>query len=880
MKFLLVAVALACVAALANGHMLQASQSLEVHDQALFKECLALHAKGVGFFDEIASRFGYLTDAMKKDLADKRAKAAAAEKAREEAKELAKKIAAEKDAAAKKKAEEAAAAAAAAAAERRKTVGLDFLKSLNEQSHFTHFYRGADSTEPQKDYSLLLRRCQPFTIQLPRAKYDLDKDTFGFSIALAKPSKVNTGSTDLTVVASNKDLNQVTLTHDSKGTCFDAPIGRFLLSITPASTKKAVSFENALVTFLFNPINNKDDAFVPEAMTTEFDPDRIEHIFNENGFVFTFGSNGPSPVPYAYNQLSLHQLNAILDLLESRLSLKQLADVVLVVRQTTSEINSKILFGAWDGTKEKYEKKFQQVKQPNDKPWKFPGDWTNVADIIARHKENNGMVHFGQCWVFASVLTTLARSMGIATRSMSNGPSAHEVRNPKTKKFDRVCNIYWNKDGTEDRGNPKSTVKMWNFHVWNDLYMKRRDLKGGDGWQAADATYQEPSTGPNEAPFDVQGTWAGPASLALMYAGNYDSNYDASFIGSEANCVVTNYNQNDKGEWVASEPDKKWVGSQMWTAGSWKACGSAKSRMGFPARSKHGLDTRMCFLNVGQQYNKEGTFLELGTSSASAVSDDKASARVGDDFTIDISYDLLTKAGVTALNFPLSYKFAIQAVTQERAEPLGAILATAEGSVKAKTETMSKAFGADFWKLPAVTAALKETRTVRVSRMVTDAKGKVIFQRPDTFSFDGNVLKLDCGKGPFALNTFLTCTVTLDDVSKSFPALENARFGLEVSSQLIELDKVPRAGPIAFKSGDKVELKHFLNQPVTTAQAIVTLNADNLRGLRGFFQIDVVSDPKAPAAVIPKEVHQERHKFKAFLETAQAKIHVLKKKVL
>ena len=37
---------------------------------------------------------------------------------------------------------------------------------------------------------------------------------------------------------------------------------------------------------------------------------------------------------------------------------------------------------------------------------------------------------------------------------------------------------------------------MWNFHVWNEAWMKRSDLANGseyDGWQAVDGTPQEKS---------------------------------------------------------------------------------------------------------------------------------------------------------------------------------------------------------------------------------------------------------------------------------------------------------------------------------------------------------------------------------------------------
>ena len=38
---------------------------------------------------------------------------------------------------------------------------------------------------------------------------------------------------------------------------------------------------------------------------------------------------------------------------------------------------------------------------------------------------------------------------------------------------------------------------IWNFHVWNEVYMARPDLPSGfGGWQAIDATPQEASESP------------------------------------------------------------------------------------------------------------------------------------------------------------------------------------------------------------------------------------------------------------------------------------------------------------------------------------------------------------------------------------------------
>ena len=40
------------------------------------------------------------------------------------------------------------------------------------------------------------------------------------------------------------------------------------------------------------------------------------------------------------------------------------------------------------------------------------------------------------------------------------------------------------------------TDSVWNFHVWNEVWMARPDLQAGyGGWQAIDATPQETSEG-------------------------------------------------------------------------------------------------------------------------------------------------------------------------------------------------------------------------------------------------------------------------------------------------------------------------------------------------------------------------------------------------
>lgn len=68
---------------------------------------------------------------------------------------------------------------------------------------------------------------------------------------------------------------------------------------------------------------------------------------------------------------------------------------------------------------------------------------------------------------------------------------------------------------------------VWNFHVWNEAWMKRLDLGPEyDGWQAIDATPQQLSE-------DI--FRCGPASVSAVKSGEILKHYDCSFLFAEVN---------------------------------------------------------------------------------------------------------------------------------------------------------------------------------------------------------------------------------------------------------------------------------------------------------------------------------------------------------
>lgn len=152
------------------------------------------------------------------------------------------------------------------------------------------------------------------------------------------------------------------------------------------------------------------------------------------------------------------------------------------------------------------------------KPLAWTGSVAILEEFMRKRNNKETAVRFGQCWVFSGLLTTLCRSLGIPTRSVTNFSSAHDTDASMTIDF------HWNenKEPDEDRND-----SVWNFHVWNESWMKRSDLpEGYGGWQAFDSTPQETSGGVYQC---------GPAPLKAIREGHAYLPYDVPFIFAEVN---------------------------------------------------------------------------------------------------------------------------------------------------------------------------------------------------------------------------------------------------------------------------------------------------------------------------------------------------------
>uniref|UniRef100_A0A8B9T8V3 protein-glutamine gamma-glutamyltransferase n=1 Tax=Anas platyrhynchos TaxID=8839 RepID=A0A8B9T8V3_ANAPL len=378
---------------------------------------------------------------------------------------------------------------------------------------------GAHHTDRYANTELTVRRGQAFTITLyfNRPKQPGESLAFVTEIGPSPSESHHTkavfnlsevGASGWSAVQGSSESGYTTFTISSPA---NAIIGRYNLILQVTSGNKIFSRFLGQFVLLFNPWCPGDAVYMAN------ENERQEYVLNENGIIFVGNAKYIEARGWYYGQFQDQLLNICLTMLDLSLYYRQdpaidvsrRGDPKYVGRVISSMINGNdndngVLLGKWQGSFHSHEN---------------PSRWDGSVVILQKWRQDNYKpVQYGQCWVFAGVMCTVLRCLGIPTRLVSNFNSAHDV--------DRNLSIdkYYDSSGKSLNISKDST---WDYHVWNESWFIRPDLGTQyNGWQVLDATPQEQSKGLFQC---------GPASVIAIKEGDVDLDYDTLFVYTEVN---------------------------------------------------------------------------------------------------------------------------------------------------------------------------------------------------------------------------------------------------------------------------------------------------------------------------------------------------------
>ncbi|XP_055590397.1 annulin-like isoform X2 [Uranotaenia lowii] len=259
---------------------------------------------------------------------------------------------------------------------------------------------------------------------------------------------------------------------------------------------------------LFNPWCEHDQVYIEDKAS------RDEYVKADTTLIWRGSYNRLRPTVWKFGQFEKHVLDCSLLLVSKigRVSAAHRGDPVRVCRAISAAVNSPdddgALLGNWS----------------NDySGGTAPTKWVGSVEIMQQFYKKQKPVKFGQCWVFAGVVSTIARALGIPSRIVTTYSSAHDTQASLTVDY------FVDKNGKVME--EMNSDSIWNYHVWNEVWMQRPDLGVGSdgdygGWQAIDATPQEMSDGMFRC---------GPASVLAVKLGEIARPYDNNFLFAEVN---------------------------------------------------------------------------------------------------------------------------------------------------------------------------------------------------------------------------------------------------------------------------------------------------------------------------------------------------------
>ncbi|KFB35768.1 hypothetical protein ZHAS_00002672 [Anopheles sinensis] len=405
---------------------------------------------------------------------------------------------------------------------------VDLCIEQNGKDHHTQRYDLMSRDEYSgKIPKLVVRRGEPFRLRLLCDRpYDRSRDALSLIFSVADEDQPTHGHGTLVGIAVNQFPNQLgeplewgAAIEEIRGDLLQilvkpaatAPVGQWKLDIDTKLLSDAFGRSYSLPQafyVLFNPWCPDDQVYLEEKAH------RHEYIMADTTLIYRGSYNRLRPSVWKFGQFEKHILDCSLLLIAKigKVSATHRGDPVRVCRAISAAVNSPdddgALLGNW-GT--------------DYSGGTAPTKWVGSVEILQQFYKKQKPVKYAQCWVFAGVVSTIARAIGIPSRVVTNYSSAHDTQASLTVDYfvDKAGKIM----------EEMNADSIWNYHVWNEVWMQRPDLgigSDGDygGWQAIDATPQETSDGMYRC---------GPASVLAVKLGEVLKPYDNNFLFAEVN---------------------------------------------------------------------------------------------------------------------------------------------------------------------------------------------------------------------------------------------------------------------------------------------------------------------------------------------------------
>ncbi|XP_014223313.1 annulin [Trichogramma pretiosum] len=409
-------------------------------------------------------------------------------------------------------------------------VNVDYCLDENGEAHHTGRYDLM--TRDDGEARLVVRRGQPFVLEVSLSRsYDpavdavslvftlegVKRPQYGHGTLVASPlllpGEVSDGAWQTVISAYADNSIKIKVTPAA-----DAIIGKWRIEIDTKrrESEGAVSFTvDSSFYLIFNPWARGDTVYLAN------EAERQEYVLADTGLIWRGTSNRMRPSVWKYSQFERDILDCALFMMTEvgRVRVSGRGDPVVVSRCLSAAVNSPDDYGVVMGN---WTEDFGGGTPPSQ--------WIGSLKILQQYYRTKKPVKYGQCWVFAGVLASVCRALGLACRVITNYSSAHDTQNSLTVDY------FVDEEGKLME--ELNSDSIWNFHVWNEVWMRRPDLSDADdsdGWQVIDATPQELSENAYRC---------GPASVRAVKRAEIHRPYDNNFVFAEVNAdkVFWRYN--------------------------------------------------------------------------------------------------------------------------------------------------------------------------------------------------------------------------------------------------------------------------------------------------------------------------------------------------